>query len=113
MGCASTTTRRWWDAEHKRRAPIIHGGRYEFSARRHASPCKSGRLHGGSTAMSATFDRTQAFCTRFGLRIPILLAPMAGVAAPALSSAVANAGGMGSCGVLLMKPEEIVAWASE
>ena len=63
--------------------------------------------------MSATFDRTQAFCTRFGLRIPILLAPMAGVAAPALSSAVANAGGMGSCGVLLMKPEEIVAWASE
>ncbi|MEI6201267.1 MAG: nitronate monooxygenase [Enhydrobacter sp.] len=63
--------------------------------------------------MSATFDRTQAFCTRFGLGIPILLAPMAGVAAPALSSAIANAGGLGSCGVLLMKPEEIVAWASE
>ena len=63
--------------------------------------------------MSATFDRTQSFCIRFGLRIPILLAPMAGVAAPALSSAVANAGGMGSCGVLLMKPEEIVAWVSE
>jgi nitronate monooxygenase len=63
--------------------------------------------------MSATFDRTQAFCTRFGLRIPILLAPMAGVAAPALSSAIAKAGGLGSCGALLMKPEEIVAWASE
>ncbi len=63
--------------------------------------------------MSATFDRTQAFCTRFDLRIPILLAPMAGVAAPALSSAIANAGGLGSCGVLLMKPEEIVAWATD
>jgi nitronate monooxygenase len=63
--------------------------------------------------MSATFDRTQAFCARFGLRIPILLAPMAGVAAPALSAAIAKAGGLGSCGALLMKPEEIVAWASE
>jgi len=63
--------------------------------------------------MSATFDRTQAFCARFGLQIPILLAPMAGVGAPALSAAVANAGGLGSCGVLLMKPAEILAWASD
>src|SRR5476651_2120630 len=113
MACASTTTRRWSVAEPERRAPIIHGGRQGFSAWSLVWLCKSGRLRRGSTAMSATFDRTQAFCTRFGLRIPILLAPMAGVAAPALSSAVANAGGMGSCGVLLMKPEEIVAWASE
>lgn len=63
--------------------------------------------------MSATFDRTQAFCSRFGIRMPILLAPMAGASAPSLSIAVANAGGMGSCGALLMKPEEISAWASE
>jgi nitronate monooxygenase len=63
--------------------------------------------------MSATFDRTQAFCTRFGLRMPILLAPMAGASAPALSIAVANAGGLGSCGALLMQPEEIVAWATQ
>jgi nitronate monooxygenase len=64
-------------------------------------------------AMSATIDRTDSFCSRFGLRIPILLAPMAGVAAPALSAAIANAGGLGSCGVLLMKPDEIVAWAQD
>jgi len=63
--------------------------------------------------MSAIFDRTDAFCTRFGLRVPILLAPMAGVPAPALSVAVANAGGLGSCGALLMKPEEIIAWAAQ
>ena len=58
-------------------------------------------------------DRTEAFCARFNLRVPILLAPMAGVAAPALTVAVANAGGLGSCGALLMRPDEIAAWASE
>jgi nitronate monooxygenase len=58
-------------------------------------------------------DRTSAFCDRFGLRVPILLAPMAGASAPALSIAVANAGGLGACGALLMKPPEIVAWANE
>src|SRR5579859_4925521 len=63
--------------------------------------------------MSAIFDRTDAFCSRFGLRVPILLGPMAGVPAPQLSIAVANAGGLGSCGALLMKPEDITAWASE
>jgi nitronate monooxygenase len=63
--------------------------------------------------MSATFDRAQAFCTRFGLRMPILLAPMASASAPALSIAVANAGGLGSCGAVLMQPEDIVAWATQ
>src|SRR5579864_8098134 len=63
--------------------------------------------------MSSTFDRTTAFCRRFGLEVPILLAPMAGASAPALSIAVANAGGLGSCGALLMQPEEIMAWAAE
>ena len=58
-------------------------------------------------------DRTTAFCERFGLRVPILLAPMAGASAPALSIAVANAGGLGACGALLMQPPEIVAWANE
>jgi nitronate monooxygenase len=37
---------------------------------------------------------------------------MAGVPAPSLSIAVANAGGAGACGVLMMRPEEIVAWAN-
>jgi nitronate monooxygenase len=58
-------------------------------------------------------DRTTAFCERFGLRVPILLAPMAGASAPALSIAVANAGGLGACGALLMHPPEIVAWANQ
>ena len=63
--------------------------------------------------MSTAIDRADVFCARFGLRVPILLAPMAGASAPSLSIAVANAGGLGSCGVLLMQPAEIIAWAAE
>jgi nitronate monooxygenase len=63
--------------------------------------------------MSSTFDRAAAFCRRFGLQVPILLAPMAGASAPSLSIAVANAGGLGACGALLMQPAEIMAWAAE
>src|SRR5436305_15265328 len=58
-------------------------------------------------------DRADEFCKRFGLRRPILLAPMAGVSAPELSIAVANAGGLGACGALLMSPQTIVRWANE
>src|SRR5579884_518010 len=57
--------------------------------------------------------RADEFCLRFGLRLPILLAPMAGASAPSLSIAVANAGGLGACGALLMQPGEIAAWAAE
>src|SRR5579884_107763 len=63
--------------------------------------------------MSATMARVDAFCARFNLRAPILLAPMAGASAPSLSIAVANAGGLGACGVLLMQPDEIRAWSKE
>src|SRR5215467_7718089 len=63
--------------------------------------------------MKAALVRAEAFCARFDLRVPILLAPMASVPAPSLSIAVGNAGGMGACGVLMMKPEEIVGWAKE
>jgi nitronate monooxygenase len=63
--------------------------------------------------MRAVLDRARGFCERFGLRVPILLAPMAGACAPSLSIAVANAGGMGACGVLLMQPDEIIAWAND
>jgi len=38
---------------------------------------------------------------------------MAGASAPSLSIAVANAGGLASCGALLMQPSEIEGWASE
>ncbi len=50
---------------------------------------------------------------RLGLRVPITLAPMAGACPVALSAAVANAGGMGACGALLMTPDAIRAWADE
>ena len=63
--------------------------------------------------MSSAIQRVEKFCERYGLRVPILLAPMAGVSTPSLSIAVANAGGLGACGALLMKPDEIVAWAEE
>jgi nitronate monooxygenase len=56
--------------------------------------------------------RAEHFCNRFGIRIPILLAPMAGASAPELSIAVANAGGLGACGALLMQPREILEWAA-
>jgi nitronate monooxygenase len=61
---------------------------------------------------SVALERARAFCGRFGLRVPILLAPMAGVPAPELSIAVAAAGGMGACGALLMSPSEIEEWVS-
>ena len=63
--------------------------------------------------MNAALRHTRDFCERFGLRVPILLAPMAGASAPSLSIAVADAGGLGACGAVLMKPDEIVAWAKE
>ncbi|HYZ21167.1 MAG TPA: nitronate monooxygenase [Rhodopila sp.] len=57
--------------------------------------------------------RAEFFCARYGLRMPILQAPMAGACPPSLSIAVAQAGGLGACGALLMQPEAIAAWASE
>src|SRR3954469_5791446 len=61
--------------------------------------------------MSAIRARVDSFCRRFGLEVPLLLAPMAGASAPALSIAVMQAGGLGACGALLMQPDEIAAWA--
>ncbi|MGI4951953.1 MAG: NAD(P)H-dependent flavin oxidoreductase [Janthinobacterium lividum] len=58
-------------------------------------------------------QRAAGFCDRFGLRVPILLAPMAGACPAALSVAVAGAGGLGSCGALLLAPEAIAAWARQ
>jgi hypothetical protein len=63
--------------------------------------------------MNSSIERAEAFCKRFGLRVPILLAPMASASAPSLSIAVANAGGLGSCGALPMRPHEIIAWSQE
>jgi nitronate monooxygenase len=63
--------------------------------------------------MTGYRDRVQAFCSRFGLRLPILLAPMAGSSPPSLSAAVANAGGLGACGALMLSPAAIAAWIAE
>jgi nitronate monooxygenase len=61
--------------------------------------------------MGALIDRCDAFCRRFGLRVPILLAPMAGACPPPLSIAVGAAGGMGGCGALTLSPQEMRTWA--
>jgi nitronate monooxygenase len=57
--------------------------------------------------------RAETFCARYGLTLPILMAPMAGACPPTLAAAVAEAGGMGACGVLLMAPDAIRAWAED
>jgi len=62
---------------------------------------------------SSSRARAERFADKLGIRLPILLAPMAGACPPSLSIAVANAGGMGACGALMMKPEEIQDWARE
>jgi len=58
-------------------------------------------------------ERARTFCDINGLKLPILLAPMAGANSPELSIAVGLAGGMGACGALLMKPQEVLDWADE
>jgi nitronate monooxygenase len=65
------------------------------------------------TTANPLISRAEAFCAAYGLRVPILLAPMAGASPASLSIAVANAGGLGSCGALLMQPAAIKAWAAE
>ncbi len=66
-----------------------------------------------SMTMHSASQRGELFCKQFGLRYPVLLGPMAGVAAPALSVAVAQAGGLGACGALLMQPDAIHDWAAQ
>ena len=61
---------------------------------------------------SLALERVNAFCTQYELRIPILMAPMAGACPPALAIAVGNAGGMGACGALLMQADDIQTWAA-
>jgi nitronate monooxygenase len=63
--------------------------------------------------MSTPQARAEEFCRRFGVKMPVLLAPMAGASSPSLSIAAMNAGSLGACGALLMQPHEILAWADE
>ena len=57
--------------------------------------------------------RATVFCESYNLRAPILMAPMAGACPASLAIAVANAGGLGGCGALLMQPDAIRQWAAE
>ena len=61
----------------------------------------------------ATINRAMAFAEQFGLKIPVLMAPMAGACPVALAAAVTDAGGMGALGALLHKPAQIEAWVRE
>jgi len=57
--------------------------------------------------------RAEAFCAKYGLACPILMAPMAGACPASLAIAVANAGGMGAMGALITEPAGIRAWVAE
>jgi len=60
----------------------------------------------------SAIKRACAFCDTLNLRVPILMAPMAGACPPSLAIAVAQAGGLGGCGALRMTPDEILSWVS-
>ncbi len=66
---------------------------------------------GEPSGMTHARTRAQQFCARFGLRAPILQAPMASASPVALGLAVANGGGMAGLGALQMGAGEIAAWA--
>ncbi len=50
--------------------------------------------------------RSNALMVRLGIAHPIIQAPMAGAATPALAAAVSNAGGLGSLGLATSKPQD-------
>ena len=58
-------------------------------------------------------DRAEAFCAKYGLKMPILLAPMAAACPVSLSIAVAKVGSMGAMGALTSKPAGIREWVNE
>jgi hypothetical protein len=52
------------------------------------------------TQASRPLDRATDFCAKYGLNLPVMLAPMADAYPSGLSIAVANAGGMAAMGGL-------------
>lgn len=62
--------------------------------------------------MNPALRRAEAFAARFGLQLPVLMAPMAGVPAVPLATAVGQAGGMAAMGALLMEPPAIADWVA-
>jgi nitronate monooxygenase len=68
---------------------------------------------GEDVSQHRALARAAEFCEAFNLRVPILMAPMAGACPASLAIAVADAGGLGGCGALLMQPDTIRAWAAD
>lgn len=58
-------------------------------------------------------ERAKRFASWLSIRVPIIMAPMSGACPPSLAISVANAGGLGGCGALLMQPDEIKNWSEE
>ena len=65
------------------------------------------------TNSKTAIGRAQKFAEDNGIQVPILMAPMAGACPASLSIAVANAGGLGACGVLMMDQLAIASWVGE
>lgn len=63
-----------------------------------------------TASIASARERSERFCKRYGLDLPILLAPMAGACPPGLSIAVANAGGMGALGAITTPVAGIRQW---
>src|SRR4051794_5055978 len=81
-----------------------------------------GAVGGRRKAMSAAnligqntlpLERARAFCAKYQMTVPILMAPMASACPASLAITVANAGGMGAMGALMTKPAGIRAWVNE
>ena len=64
----------------------------------HGQSLRGGHADRHPLLANPLLKRAEAFCATYGLRVPILLAPMAGACPASLSIAVANAGGLGGCG---------------
>lgn len=62
---------------------------------------------------STPLARAESFSSKYGLKLPILLAPMAGACPVSLSIALANVGSMGALGALMSQPDAIRAWVHE
>lgn len=62
--------------------------------------------------MKVELERASGFARSLGLKVPILLAPMAGACPVSLSVEVSKAGGMGAAGVLFMTADEIAGWVA-
>jgi len=61
----------------------------------------------------SSIKRAENFAAEIGSELPIILGAMAGACPVGLSIAVAQGGGVGACGALLMQPDAIKQWAAD